>query len=406
MGRMTYGDGSLFERKGRGLWVARLELGWDERGERRRWEATSRTKAGALAKLRQARHDISTLGTVPDKGTTLEVWLPRWLEEIAKPTLKPRTYADYKSTISNHLVPRLGKVPLSKLTPGHVRHMHREIQAGTSLGTANKAHRVLRASLSDAEREGLVPRNVAKLVQTPAAKGSRRALTADQARLVVSATTADPMHSRWLAALLTGARQGELLGLQWDRVDLEAGTLDLAWQLQALAYRHGCSSGEPTCGRKRAGSCPKRQLDVPEGFEYQVLRGQMCLTRPKSAAGRRIVPIPTLLVEALAKHRRASIASPKPFGLVWADAAGNPLGPDVDLGGWYAALEVAGVAKVPLHSARHTTATLLMELGVDVTVIQAIMGHSDATTTQLYQHADLTMTRRAVDGLGQALARR
>lgn len=401
MGRMTYGDGSLFERKDRGLWVARLELGWDERGERKRWEATSRTKAGALKKLRQARAELDGLGAIPDKGTPLGSWLDKWLEEIAKPTLKPRTYSDYRSMITRHLKPRLGKVPVSKLTPGHVRAMHREMTQEVSLATANKCHRVLRAALSDAEREGLVPRNVAKLVQTKAAKGTRGALASDDARSILTAAAQDEGRARWLTALLTGARQAECLGLEWDRVDLEAGTLDLSWQLQPIGYRHGCGD---KCGKKRAGSCPARELDVPDGFEYRVLRGRMCLTRPKSEAGIRLVPIPGVLVEALREHRKRQIAQARPFGLVWTDPDGHPVEAKDDLAAWYALLERAEVAKVPLHSARHTVATLLMQQGVDVKVIQSIMGHSQAATTQLYQHADLTMARSALDGLGKSLA--
>ena len=401
MGRMAYGDGSLFERKGRGLWVARLELGWDEHGERKRWEATSRTKAGALKKLRKARSDLDSLGAVPVKGTPLAEWLDKWLEEIAKPTLKPRTYADYRSVISKHLRPRMGRVPLSKLTPGHVRAMHREVQEATSLGNANKCHRVLRAALSDAEREGLVPRNVAKLVQTRAVKGGRGALAVDDARTLLAAAIGDPRRARWLMALLTGARQAECLGLEWDRVDLEAGTVDLSWQLQPIGYRHGCAA---SCGKKRAGSCPKRELDVPGGFEYRVVHGRVCLTRPKSEAGIRMVPIPRVLIEALKEHRRSQIARNRPFGLVWTDDDGHPIDAKADLAGWYALMDSCELPRVPLHSARHTVATLLMSQGVDVKVVQSIMGHSEAATTQLYQHADLTMARAAIDGLGEFIA--
>ena len=67
-------------------------------------------------------------------------------------------------------------------------------------------------------------------------------------------------------------------------------------------------------------------------------------------------------------------------------------------------LKEVGVRDVPLHSARHTTATLLMEQGVGDTVIQSIMGHTLVTTTQGYQHADISMARRALDGLGERLA--
>jgi integrase len=404
-GRRTHGDGALFKRKD-GYWVARIELGWDAEGNRLRWQGVSKTQAGAIQKMREARTSILMTGTVPTRSMTLAVWLERWLEEIVKPTVRPMTYQGYLQTANKHIEPNLGSITLDRLTPSHVRALHRKVEDASSLGNANMVHRVLRACLSAAEREGIVPRNVAKLVQTKSSKVTRKALTTAQARLLIAKSGADPLHSRWTAALLTGARQGEVLGLQWDRVDLEAGTMDISWQIQAMPYKHGCKGGndKPTCGRKAAGHCPNKALDIPSGYEYEHITGAKCLVRPKSSAGLRKIPMPPMLVDALRKRRRESIATPNPYGFVWTDSAGNPIDPRDDLDAWKAALAKYDLPVLPIHSARHTTATLLMELGVDVTIIQAIMGHSQATTTQGYQHADLSMARKALDDLGSSLA--
>lgn len=403
--RRAHGEGSLFKRKD-GYWVARIELGWDANGKRLRWQAAGKTQAIALAKMRDAQNSILTTGTVPTRSTTVNVWCARWLEEIVKPNVRPMTYQDYLQTVNKHIAPNIGSITLDRLTPSHVRALHRTVEDASSLGNANKVHRVLRAALSAAEREGIVPRNVAKLVQTKSSKVTRKALTTEQARTLIAKSSDDPLHSRWTAALLTGARQGEVLGLQWDRVDLEAGTMDISWQIQAMPYKHGCKGGndKPTCGRKAAGHCPNKALDIPSGYEYQHIVGAKCLVRPKSSAGLRKIPMPPMLVTALRKRRRESIATPNPYGFVWTDAAGNPIDPRDDLDAWKAALAKYDLPVLPIHSARHTTATLLMELGVDVTIIQAIMGHSQATTTQGYQHADLSMARKALDNLGSSLA--
>lgn len=404
--RRPYGDGALFYKESRDLWVARLDLGWDDNGNRKRWEATSKTREGALNKLRKARNDIATLGMIPTTGMTTQAWLERWLEDIVRPHVKPGTYADYRQTVAKHLTPRVGNVPIATLSPTHVRALYKNVSTESSIGNANKVHRVLRAALSDAEREGIVPRNVAKLVRTTKSTTQRSALSADDAKTIIAKTAqTDPMAARWAAALLTGARQGEILGLTWDRIDLDAGTLDISWQLQRLSYRHACggTAEKPACKFKTAAACPSRELDVPDGFEYEHLVGAACMTRPKSARSTRKIPIPLLLVDALKKRRRESIKTLNPHGLVWTDEAGNPVDDRKDLAAWYAMLDSLDIERVPLHSARHTTATLLMELGVDVTIIQSIMGHSQATTTQAYQHADLTMARKALDQLGTSM---
>jgi hypothetical protein len=113
-GRRAYGDGALFYKESRALWIVRLNLGWDADGKRKRWEATGRTREGALNKLRKAR---------------------------------------------------IGKVPIATLSPIHVRTIYKAVSVESSLGNANKVYRVLLAALSDAEREGIVPRNVAKLAR-------------------------------------------------------------------------------------------------------------------------------------------------------------------------------------------------------------------------------------------------
>ena len=221
-GRRAYGDGALFYKESRALWMVRLDLGWGADGKRKRWEATSRTREGALNKLRKARTDIATLGTIPTSAMTTQAWLEPRLEDIVRPDVKPGTFSDYRQTVSKHLIPRIGRVPIATLSPTHVRTMYKTVSTESSLGNANKVHRVLRVALSDAEREGTVPRNIANLVKTTKSKASRGALTSADARLIIGRSASVPSGSRWATALLTGARQGEVLGLQWDRVNLDA----------------------------------------------------------------------------------------------------------------------------------------------------------------------------------------
>jgi integrase len=400
-GRRTAGDGALFQRAN-GLWVATIDLGIID-GKRVRWSGSSMTKERALAKLREARAEHEATGTVGKRSQTVGDWLDHWLEHIVRPTKRPKTYAEYERCVRLHLKPRLGRDRLHTLTPQRIRMVERAIADEHTAATANNVHRCLRTALSAAVSDGLVARNAAEAVTPPTAgESSRGALTVEQATSLLAATSKTPLGSRWAFALLTGTRQGEALGLEWDRVDLTAGTADISWQLQRIAWDHGCGpkvSGEWPCGRKRGGWCPSKHRVLPDGYELRELQGSsLVLTRPKTTRSVRLLPLPPQLVASLKRHRSRDISP----GLVWRDGS-KPIDPKDDYAAWQSALKTASLPAVPLHSTRHTTATLLLAQRVDPKIIQAIMGHTRAATTQAYQHVDLTMAREALDGLGAAL---
>ena len=159
----------------------------------------------------------------------------------------------------------------------------------------------------------------------------------------------------------------------------------------------------PRAARPGPAPAPTANWTSRPGFEHLRLHGRLCLTRPKTSASLRVIPIPQHLAGQLAAHRDATATRPSPHALVWSTPTGQPIPAGTDLDAWYAALARAGLPPVPLHSARHTTATLLMDLGIDVTVIQAILGHAAPLTTRGYQHADLAMSRTALARLAEHL---
>jgi integrase len=394
------GTGGLYQRASDGMWVAVLELPNDG-VQRRRKVIVRKRQADAITALREARKELERAGDLVTASPTVQQWLELWLERIARPRLKPRTFDDYRSTVNEHLVPTLGRVRLDKLTTAHVRRLHTTmLDKGLSSTTALKAHRILAKALTDAEREGRISRNVATLVDAPRkAVSDRQALTSDQARKLLAASPADERLG-WTLALLTGLRQGERLGLTTDALDLERGLLTVSWQLQRLTWEHGCSK---PCGRKRAGNCPERQpTAIPAGQEAKQVSGGFWLTRPKSRAGWRQVPLVPEIVAALNGHLAQH--SPGLEGLVFSREGGVPIDPAADTRAWREACKRARVPSVPLHAARHTTATLLYELGVPEQTRVAILGHSSATTTAGYTHVSDPLKVDAMDRLGGLLA--
>lgn len=395
--RRSPGEGALYQR-GDGMWIATVDLGWGADGKRKRKTVSARKYADAQRKLQTLRREIADAGgQVPTGHMSVEAWLARWLDEIAAPRVRPSTLTGYRNDVTHHIAPVVGRYRLDKLAPQHVRAMGMAIVGkGRSSTTALRCHRILSRALSDAMREGIVVRNVAALVDAPRkAVSTRGALTAAQAITLLTAVADDPMGSRWAAALLTGARRGELLGLERERV---GDVLDLSWQLQRLPHRHGCGG---TCGRRRAGDCPHKVLDVPAGFDYRPLVGGLALTRPKTRAGHRVVPLVEPLRSILLRH--IATAPENSYGLVWATPDGQPVDPSRDSAAWRAAVQAAGLPPVPLHAARHTAATLLLEAGVDRRVISEIIGHSSEVATRGYQHVDLTLARDAMTRLGALL---
>lgn len=407
--RRARGEGGLYKRASDGLWVGTVDIGYDAAGKRIRRTVTSKAYSIAFDKLADLKRTLEEHGSAPDAKTTVERWLTYWLTDIAAARNKPRTLQGYRTTVTQHLIPYLGRKRLDQLAPQHVRDLHRELaKAGLASSTALKAHRVLAKALTDAQREGRVKRNVATLVDAPSKAGEERIpLTVDQAKTLLMhlAKTEDRLASRWAAALLLGARQGECIGLTWEHTDLDQGVADLSWQLQRLGFRHGCGpapaiDGDPwPCGVRRAGSCRERELDVPAGFSHTQLEGGLCLTPPKGKP--RVVPLPLPMLAFLVQHQAKTKAK---SGLVWTRPDGRPIDPSHDNKAWHAALVAAGLpGTIDLHSARHTTASLLLDLDVDPYVIQQILGHANIVTTRGYQHVSLTLARKALDQLGDLL---
>lgn len=395
--RREAGSGTIYQRAD-GYWCSAVELPSD--GTRRRRKViVRRDKQAVVDALRAARRDLERSGDLPTASMTLATYLDQWITRAERDRLKPRTAAGYRGVIDRYLSPTLGRIRLDKLTVTHVDRLHdRMLADGLSSTTALQAHRILAVALRDAERKGMIPRNPATLAEAPRrAVAPRPALTADQARTLLSAVQDSPLYVHWSLALLAGLRQGERIGLPVDQIDLDAGMLTVSWQMQRLPWRHGCAR---PCGLTPS-RCPQRTVPIPPGQEAERVSGGLWRLRPKSRAGWRQVPLAPPLAATLDRH--LSTMTPARDGLLLHDQDGRPIDPSRDSRAWHASLALAGLPDVPLHSARHTCSTLLFELGVDEQTRMTILGHSSAAVTRGYTHVATPMTRDAMDRLGGLL---
>lgn len=390
---MSYGTGSVYQRAN-GKWIATLDLPPGPDGKRRRRTVTGKTKAEAIRKRKQLDP------TTPTDSITLNNWIDQWIDSPATANLKPKTKSGYITEIERRIKPTLGHILLTKLAPRHTAVLADAYQrAGLSSTTAKLGHRVLSRILRDAARAGHVDRNIADATYSDAPRKVThevRMPTDEEMRSLIEAAKASARPARWLATLLTGARRSELLGLEADRVDLAGGTLTLDWQLQRLPVEHGCGG---SCGKVRAADCPDVVLDAPADFEVRRVRGSLFLTRPKSAAGCRVVPMVEPLWGAMGE-----LLSDGRRGLVWSGVGESLLTPEADSGEWKVLAAVAGVGGLRQHDARHVAATLMMAGGVDVRVVQEVVGHSSAAMSRYYQHVDVGLRRRALEVVAAGFA--
>ncbi|WZB38326.1 tyrosine integrase [Mycobacterium phage Bazzle] len=421
--RRARGDGGLYE-DAKGLHVGIVWITGPD-GKPKQKRVASKSKAVAAAKLNKLRADVlaGKVGTTPGKVRTVGEWLDYWLT-VKKREVRPKSYKSYESTVRLYLKPHIGHIRLDKLTVAQVRSMLSALQDGSgdttaSTRNAEKAYQALNNALKQAVNESAIPRNVCDAIKKPKHRKQQRGAFEKNAAVHILRTAAkrddedDPkrpkLASRWAAAFMTGARQAELIGLEWDRVDIKNGVLDISWQLQRLSYEHGCGElkdGKYPCGKVRVGYCPEKKFVPPPGFEYRPCHRSLFWTRPKTYSGERIVPMAPLLAESLKVHSRLD-TDPNPYGLVWHHRDGRPLSQEDDNEQWNMLMAAAGIEKRPrqvvLHEARNTTATMLLESGIDARVIQQILGHASILQTREYQRVSLELGKSAVSNAFDAL---
>lgn len=377
MKRRGHGEGSIHRRKD-GRWVGICDLGYAD-GKRKRKYVYGRTRSEALQKLRAVQHAKDSNLALPNDAQTVEQFLNCWINEIIEPSdLKPATKQSYKDNVRLHLVPAMGKVKLSKLTPQDVQRLVATKEAeGKSPRTIQIVVAILRTALAHALLWGDVSRNVAALVRVckPTTQAVDRALTTEQMRLLLAAAEGDRLYPLIVVMGTTGLRKGEALGLQWDDIDLERGVLTVSRTVQRI-HERGLVIGDPkTRGSERA-------------FE-----------------------LAPQVVTILQAHRRNQRRERLKAGSSWTDSGfvfpstvGTVMEPRNLNRHVHRLCEKAGIPKSRVHDLRHTTATIARSLGFDTKAVQEMLGHTRlATTADVYTHVPAALERDAATILADAL---
>lgn len=392
--RRQHGSGSVFQRTSDGRWLGVLQAGFHGNGNRRVITVSSAiSEADCRRKLDKKRADIARNGT-PATGTrlTVKAWADEWLgRQVDK--VRPKAYATDNTAVRRWIVPTIGTRRLDDLRPADVRAVHNAMRkAGLKASSMSRYHAPLMKLLKDAMLEGhTVPPNVV-MTEGPGMNASDREalVAADAAAILAFAATHLPHATRWQAALLQGLRPSEALGLTWAAYDRVADGIDISWQLQALPYLDKDDRS--------------RGFRVPANFEVRQLKGRLHLTRPKTAAGRRIIPKLPFFAAAMEVWRQ--VAPPNDHDLVWPALDGDPADSKADLAEWKALQATLGISHPAgryyvVHETRHTTASLLVQAGVDRRVIEDILGQ--VKLVEAYLHTSTTQRAEAMAKVGAAL---
>jgi integrase len=366
--------GSKYRRKSDGRWVAAISVG--PRGNRQyltRYAPREGSQKEQRAKADALLDELRRLVRPPtdSKGrTTVGQYLRSWLDTAGRRSLKASTWTTYDVALRRHIEPAIGNVTLSRLTAEQVDAM----LAGLELEPKGQRNVLgfLGRVLDVAQARGHVLRNAARLVDRPrVVRQERPVLTSDQARSLMAAVRGDRLEALWITAIGTGLRQGELLGLRWQDVDLEAATLTVVYELARVS-------------------------------------GQYVLDEPKTKGSRRPLAIPAFVVDALREHRirqvaeRLAAGEATADGLVFVAPTGRPLN-----GGWvshrWRVLSRAAGLDVRFHDLRSTNATILRDRGVPEDVRMSRLGHATTGMARRYAHATESPDRAAAAELQEAL---
>jgi integrase len=353
--RRGLGEGTIRERRP-GQWEARVTVGFDVRGRQVRRSLYGKSRADAVAKMNSAIRGLA-LGVAPtSERQTVGDFLGTWIE--GQTSIRPTTMRRYRSLIKYQLIPLLGRVKLAQLTPQQVNiAMRQAVAGGLAPRTVNHARAVLRSALADAQRWGTVARNAAALAEPLEVSATRAAsVRPEEARAILDAFRATELEAVVGMALYLGMRQGEILGLRWDDVDLERKVLRVTGALHRI---------------------PRDQRSDPEVL-FKILE-------PKTKRSRRTLRIPDPLVELLAVQRQRQrearlhigAAWHEPIaGLVFTRPTGHPVEPTGMTHRFETGLRRAGLTVRRFHDLRHAAATLMLASGTELKVVSSVLGHS------------------------------
>lgn len=358
-------------------WYVVFDVGRNQSGKRKqKWHGGYKTRKEAEVARAKLVVDVHDGSYIEPSKLTVEDWVTqRWIPSM-KTQLKASTFDSYQRNLNKHVLPVLGTLPLTEITPHRLNNLYNALLldgnsrgGGLSAKTVRYIHTTLHKAFADARDEGLLRTNPAERAKPPRINASLKkdlnVWDSTTLRKFLDFTTDERLGSAWHVLAMTGMRRGELLGLRWSDVDFDRKRIIIRHTLVSVAY-------------EIIESTPKnhqtRVIDIDEST-IQNLKTQ---------------------INTQKMDKSAWASNYTDLGLVFAREDGTPIHPDSLSQSFERAIKRAKLERIRLHDLRHTHATLAMQAGVPIKVISERLGHeSPSFTMKQYAHVLPTMQAEA-----------
>jgi len=362
------------ERRGKDSWRLVVSAGTGPDGKQ-----DKKTKTVNATSRREAEKLLAAFVVEVEKGLfigttklTLAEFTQRWLRDYGETNLAPKTLYRYREMLNLRILPAMGHLKIEQIKPMHLLEFYKNLQEdgirldnkpGTlSDRTILHHHRLLCALFNDAVEWQVIPYNPAGRVKPPKVKKKQAGYYNEkQAGALLEALETEPLKYKVLVilALATGARRGEVMGLEWKDVNFETDTIEVRQVSQYL---------------------PEKGIFVKE---------------PKNETSKRVISIPASVMDLLKTYRKEWLENRLLMGDLWQGSEmlftswdGKPMHPDTITSWFIKFLKRHNLPHIAFHALRHTSASLLIAEGVNLKSVSRRLGHSNISTTgDIYAHA-------------------
>lgn len=370
--RRAKGEGSIAERPD-GTWQFSIDLGKGADGKRRRKYVYAKTRSALMRKIQDER--VGGGGTLrPVAAGTVDEWVNHWLHNVAKPKIRPNTFATWEIAWRVHAQPIIGQKKLEKTRADDVDQLYAELKKNGAGGrSVQVVAQVMRLAFDTAiKREKYFRPNPFRIVDTPPHKAKKaRTLDRDEVARFITEATTDRFEALWLLCLTAGLRLGEALGLEWTDVDFDAGRISV------------------------------RQQTVE-------IHGNVEISDLKTESSRRIIDVGPRALAALRRRKKAAEKEGARSPYVFTTKSGQLMSrSNLRRHHFKKLCERAGITGLTIHDLRHSMTSSALAAGLSPVVVAARLGHaSTRMTLDRYGHLLPGQQREAANVLEKAFGLR